>query len=241
MIKFLLVLYLFFMIVSCSHPKKMKQEENIDTLLILKTDNTNEKDDSIQSIINQRKESFYEGNIFGGLKMGISESNYDRIIKKYIKEYDNSIYFEKDRIVRSFPIRSIKPTFFKNQLVELEITIDGYHALGDLEPIYKDKYGDTKFSVWKWNNLEIKLTKEYKREYLDYAGKRTGLYFEDDGIRISKVPSYTKITYKDLEILRLKEREKKRNDSIKNVEENKKRKIKEKENLRKSKNVKDII
>lgn len=240
MFRFLCVLFIVFTIISCSNSKKVKQEKNIDTLLIIETSPTKEDDDSIQPIINHRKESFYQGNIFGGLKMGISESNYDRIIKQYIKEYDNRIYFEKDGIVRSFLLRRITPQFYKNQLVELEITIDGGEALRDLEPFFKEKYGDTKYSVWEWNNLDIKLTKEYKGEYKDYAGKPTGLYF-DGGIKLSKVPYYTQITYRNLQILRLKEREKKRNDSIKNIEENKKRKIIEKENLRKSKNIKDVI
>lgn len=237
-LKFLFTLLLF--LFSCTHSTKLKQEEEIDTFSIVETNTTNEEDDSIQSIIVQRKETFYDGNIFGGLKMGINESTYNQILKKYIKEYDNKIYIEKDGHVISFPLRTIIPQFYKNQLVELEITIDGNSAMNNLEPFFNDKYGETKYTEWEWNNLEIKLTKEYKREYLDYAGRHTGLYY-DGGTKISKIPYYTQITYKDLQILRRKERDKKKNDSLKNIKEKEKQRILKEDNLRKSKNIKNVI
>lgn len=190
------------------HPEATQQHERIDTL---------------QPILDQRKATSYKGNIFGGLMLGCLKSDYEKTIKQFIAEYDKKLYFEVDGQPRSFPIRSITPTFYKNRLSQLEITIEGTQAKYELEPIFIEKYGKINVSFydknWVWNNMEIILRIHYRTEVdpvktFGTYSKNNPLYY-DEGSRLTKIPGYTVILYKDLNLLKTQKDEKNKADKIK--------------------------
>lgn len=189
--------------------------------------------DTIQSILYQRKATSYKGNIFGGLILGCSKSDYERTVKQFIAEYDNQLYIEVDDHPKSFPIRSMTPKFYKNRLSQLEITIEGTHAKYELEPIFIEKYGKVEENIydknWVWNNMEIILAIHPRTEvdpvkYFGTHSKNNPIYF-DEGSRITKIPGYTVILYKDLNLLKMQNEEMNKTDSIKRERERQKREM----------------
>lgn len=171
--------------------------------------------DTAQIIANQRKDSIFEGNIFAGLRFGISKGEYERLIKKFKREYDNEIVFPDEKgNVLSYRISWIEPQFYGGKLYEVEVRIDNYHAYYELEPVFEQKYGITKFNRWEWQNAEIELSSRSPHSESVYdPTSGTGARYD-----IPK-PGYTTIRYKDLTLYNLKRKEKMRNDSIREAKE----------------------
>lgn len=171
--------------------------------------------DTAQIISDQRKDSIFEGNIFAGLRFGISKGEYQRLINNFKREYDNKIVFpNKKGDVLSYRISWIEPKFYRGKLYEVEVRIDNHHAYYELEPVFERKYGITKFNRWEWQNAEIELSlrSPYSESVYDHTSG-TGARYD-----IPK-PGYTTIRYEDLILYNLKYKEKMRNDSIKEARE----------------------
>ena len=171
--------------------------------------------DSAQIIADQRKESIFEGNIFAGLRFGISKGEYERLIKKFKREYANKIVFPDEKgNVLSYRISWIEPQFYRGRLYKVEVKIDNNHAYYKLEPIFVQKYGITKFNRWEWQNVEIELLSRspYNESVYDPTSGTGAKY------NINK-PGYTTIRYKDLTLCNLERKEQMRNDSIREAQE----------------------
>lgn len=210
--------------ISCSNSNSADKET------ISEATKQSEGTDTIQLILDQRKATSYKGKIFGGLMLGCLKSDYEKTVKQFIADYDNQLYIEVDGHPRSFPIRSITPTFYKNRLSQLEITIEGTHAKYELEPIFIEKYGKVEDNFydknWVWNNMEVILVIHRRTEvdpvkYFGTHSKNNPVYF-DEGSRITKIPGYTVILYKDLNLLKIQKDEVHKADSIKREKERQK-------------------
>lgn len=182
--------------------------------------------DTAQIIADQRKDSIFEGNIFAGLRFGISKGEYERLIKKFKREYDNKIVFPDEKgNVLSYGVSWIEPKFYRGKLYEVEVRIDNYHAYYELEPIFEQKYGITKFNRWEWQNAEIRLSSVSHRAYdpsgdKGYGSSFSGWYYSSSGSKyLTREPGHTTITYQDLTLYNLEHKEKLRNDSIKEAKE----------------------
>lgn len=171
--------------------------------------------DTAQIIADQRKDSIFEGNIFAGLRFGISKSEYERLIRKFKREYDNKIVFPDGKgNVLSYGVSWFEPKFYRGKLYEVEVKIDNYHAYYELEPVFERKYGITKFNHWEWQNAEIELSSRspYSESVYDPTSG-TGARYD-----IPK-PGYTTIRYKNLILYNLERKEQMRNDSIREAKE----------------------
>lgn len=185
-------------------------EQNIASI-----DSIVEPIDTAQIIADQRKDSIFEGNIFAGLRFGISKGEYERLIKKFKREYDNEIVFPDEKgNVLSYGVSWIAPQFYRGKLYEIEVRIDNYHAYYELEPVFARKYGLSKYNHWEWKNAEIELSSRSPHSESVYdPTSGTGARYD-----IPK-PGYTTIRYKDLTLYNLERKEKMRNDSIKEARE----------------------
>ena len=213
--KYLIIAIIAFL-TSCTNSRSRNNEPTPEAT------QQDEKIDTIQPILDQRKATSYKGKIFGGLMLGCIKSDYEKTIGQFIAEYDKKLYFEVDGQPRSFPIRSITPTFYKNRLSQLEITIEGTQAKYELEPIFIEKYGTINESFydknWVWSNMEIILRIHYRTE-VDPV-KTFGIYsnsplYYDGGSKLTKIPGYTVILYKDLNLLKIQKDEKNKAERIK--------------------------
>lgn len=176
---------------------------------------TAEPIDTAQIIADQRKDSIFQGNIFAGLRFGISKGEYERLIKKFKREYDNNLVFPNEKgNVLSYRVSWIEPQFYRGKLYEVEVRIDNHHAYYELEPVFEQKYGITKFNHWEWQNAEIELSSRSPHSESVYdPTSGTGARYD-----IPK-PGYTTIRYKDLTLYNLERKEQMRNDSIKEARE----------------------
>ncbi len=177
--------------------------------------------DTLQLIVDARKDSIYEGNIFAGLHFGINKAGYDRVMQNFKRDYNNELVFPTDKgRVLSYRISWVSPKFYNGKLYEVEVKIDNSHAYYELEPVFENKYGWTKHNYWEWKNVEIRLSYVSRRAYdpsgdKGYGSSNTGLYYEYSGsTSLTSSPGYTTIKYKDLSIYQEKRREDFRNDSI---------------------------
>lgn len=171
--------------------------------------------DTAQIIADQRKDSIFEGNIFAGLRFGISKGEYQRLINKFKQEYDNKIVFPDEKgNVLSYRVSWVEPKFYRGKLYEVEVKIDNHRAYYELEPVFERKYGITKYNHWKWQNAEIELFSRspHSESVLDPTSG-TGARYD------IKKPGYTTIHYKDLTLYNLERKGKMRNDSIKEARE----------------------
>lgn len=182
--------------------------------------------DTAQIIADQRKDSIFEGNIFAGLRFGISKGEYQRLINKFKREYDNKIVFPDEKgNVLSYRVSWIEPQFYRGKLYVVEVKIDNYHAYYELEPVFERKYGITKFNHWEWQNAEIRLSSISHRAYdpsgdKGYGSSFSGWYYSSSGSKyLTREPGHTTISYKDLTLYNLERKEQMRNDSIKEVRE----------------------
>lgn len=171
--------------------------------------------DATQIIADQRKDSIFEGNIFAGLCFGISKGEYKRRIQKFKREYDNRIVFPDEKgNVLSYSVSWIEPQFYRGKLYEVEVKIDSYHAYYELEPIFKRKYGITKYNHWEWQNAEIELSSRSPHSESGYdPTSGTGARYD------IMTPGYTTIRYKDLILYNLERKEQMQIDSIKEAKE----------------------
>lgn len=171
--------------------------------------------DTAQIIVDQRKDSIFEGNIFAGLRFGISNGEYQRLTNKFKREYDNKIVFPDEKgNVLSYRVSWVEPKFYRGKLYEVEVKIDNHHAYYELEPIFERKYGITKYNRWEWQNVKIELSSRSPHSESVYdPTSGTGARYD-----IPK-PGYTTICYKDLTLYNLERKERLRNDSIKEAKE----------------------
>lgn len=171
--------------------------------------------DTAQIIVDQRKDSIFEGNIFAGLRFGISNGEYQRLINKFKREYDNKIVFPDEKgNVLSYRVSWVEPKFYRGKLYEVEVKIDNHHAYYELEPIFERKYGITKYNRWEWQNVKIELSSRSPHSESVYdPTSGTGARYD--------IPDseYTTIRYKDLTLYNLERKERLRNDSIKEAKE----------------------
>lgn len=182
--------------------------------------------DTAQIIADQRKDSIYEGNIFAGLRFGISKGEYQRLINNFKREYDNKIVFPDEKgNVLSYDVSWIEPKFYRGKLYKVEVKIDNYHAYYELEPVFERKYGITKFNHWEWQNAEIRLSSISHRAYdpsgdKGYGSSFSGWYYSSSGSKyLTREPGHTTISYQDLTLYNLERKEQMRNDSIKEAKE----------------------
>lgn len=188
--------------------------------------------DTAQIIVDQRKDSIFQGNIFGGLRFGISKSEYDRVIRNYEKEYDNQLYVPIDSGgYKTYNIAWIEPAFWHNKLYAVKIRLP-YKAYYELDEILEKIYGITKYNRWTWSNVEIDLSLSSNRAYdpsgdKGYGSSFSGLYYEYPGSKsLTSEPGKTYLEYKDLTIYRLEQQESHRKDSIRQAKENEVRELK---------------
>lgn len=182
--------------------------------------------DTAQIIADQRKDSIFEGNIFAGLRFGISKGEYQRLINKFKQEYDNKIVFPDEKgNVLSYRVSWIEPKFYRGKLYEVEVKIDNYHAYYELEPVFERKYGLSKYNHWEWKNAEIRLSSISHRAYdpsgdKGYGSSFSGWYYSSSGSKyLTREPGHTTISYQDLTLYNLERKEQMRNDSIKEAKE----------------------
>lgn len=193
--------------------------------------------DTAQIIADQRKDSIFEGNIFAGLRFGISKGEYQRLINKFKREYDNKIVFPDEKgNVLSYRVSWIEPQFYRGKLYVVEVRIDNHHAYYELEPVFEQKYGITKFNHWEWQNAEIELSSRSPHSESVYdPTSGTGARYD-----IPK-PGYTTIRYKDLTLYNLERKEQMRNDSIKEAREQAAREIRRQREREKANRYKENI
>lgn len=205
------------------------------------------EEDTLQRFVDQRQDSIFTDNIFAGLTFGINKLEYEKLIKKFQKEFDNHLYFLKNEKTISYPIKYVRPNFYKNKLYEIEVNIDNYKAGYELEPIFESKYGPTKNREWKWKNVEIVLMSHSRIPFdpdaeRGYGSSFRGSYYEYPGSRtLTKNPGYTTISYRNIDIYNLKRAEELRDDSIKQAQEKAKSEKKEKRDLEKAMKYKENI
>ena len=200
--------------------------ESKDTLIVDMDSVIIEPIDTIQLIVDSRKDSVFEGNIFAGLRFGINKSEYDRLMRKFKRDYNNEIVFPTDKgSVISYRVSWANPKFYHGKLYEVEVHIDNYHAYYELEPIFEQKYGKTKYKRWEWQNAEIKLSSISHRAYdpsgdKGYGSSFSGWYYSGSGSKyLTREPGYTTIRYQDLTLYNLERKEQLRNDSIQQAKE----------------------
>lgn len=221
----LLVFTLACILVVCAIVWGMSSFEHPNTEVALNTapiDTTIvEPIDTAQIIADNRKDSIFGGNIFAGLRFGISKPEYDRLMRKFKKEYNDKIIFPTDKgNVLSYSVSCVSPKFYNGKLYEVEVRIGNYHAYYELEPIFERKYGKTKFNRWEWQNAEIKLSSISHRAYdplgdKGYGSSFSGWYYSGSGSKyLTREPGYTTIRYQDLTLYNLERKEQLRNDSI---------------------------
>ncbi|OKY84380.1 MAG: hypothetical protein BHV69_10185 [Bacteroidales bacterium 52_46] len=171
--------------------------------------------DTAKIIADQRKDSIFEGNIFAGLRFGISKGEYQRLINNFKREYDNKIVFPNEKgNVLSYRISGVEPKFYRGKLYAVEVKIDNHHAYYELEPVFERKYGITKNNHWKWQNAEIELSSRAPHsESVHDPTSGTGARYN------IKKPGYTTIRYRDLTLYNLERKEQMQNDSIKKAKE----------------------
>lgn len=216
-------------------PSKCNRSEttnNVTTDSITTDTNFVEPIDSAQIVADQRKDSIFEGNIFGGLHFGISKAEYDRVIRNYKKEYDNQLYIPIDSGgYKKHNIAWIEPAFWHNKLYAVKIRLP-YKAYYELNEILEKKYGITKYNRWIWSNVEIDLSLSSNRAYdpsgdKGYGTSLSGLYYEYPGSKsLTREPGKTYLEYKDLTIYRLEQQESHRKDSILQAKEDEARELK---------------
>ncbi|HNX22097.1 MAG TPA: hypothetical protein PKG88_07005 [Bacteroidales bacterium] len=241
----LLNIILFF--ASCKEDSKKIHENQNDSIIL----HNEEKElvDSITNIINKRRFERYTGKIFGGIKFGINRSTYNQALKEYFKNFENRIYItKKNNEVEYISISSFTPTFYKNRLYKLDILIENSNAYTKLESLFKTKYGLTLNSLWEFKNIVIELDLVSNQEHngMKEAGYSSSnntkiLYYETDargpGAPLTQEYAFTHIIYTDTEIEHLVNQEQIRKDSleqireIKLIEQNKKKAIKQVENI----------
>lgn len=183
-----------------------------------------ESEDSLDIIINSRQTQPFNDFIFAGLKLGCSKNEYTRIISKYKKEFDSSIYIiNNDSIVKTIDISHISPEFYGGKLYKLDIYIDGDYAYDYLQNLLENKYGLTKYDyfdgyIWKYLNAEISIKTEQNR-LCHRTNNSSALYYKGYNGGYTKVSSYIHIKYLDLNLMSIILRKKQIEDSLNQVNE----------------------
>lgn len=218
------------LLIGCSNGKETKSSVSLtsDTTNVQKFDTvqTVEKD-SIDILIEKRKKQTFNGTIFAGLKLGCSETEYNRIINKYKKEFNNSIYVSKnDSVTKVIKIGQIKPYFYNGRLYELNVYIDDDYTLDYLLELFNNKYGATKLNyfyeyIWEYTSVQIYIKNESRQLY-SRTNNSSALYYAGYGgvsFSLTEDPSYIHIKYLDLSALEQIEKDKLIEDSLQRIKE----------------------
>lgn len=236
------------LLIGCSNGKETKSSTSTDTTNVQKYDTvqTVVVKDSIDILIEERKKQTFNGTIFAGLKLGCSEKEYNKIISKYKKEFNNSIYVSKnDSLVKVINIGLIEPQFYNDKLYELNVYIDDNYVFDYLVSLFESKYGIVKRNYrreYVWEYTSARLSMEIKsRQLYSRTNNSSSLYYDGYNGRVSssltKDPSYIHIKYSNLNILKQMEKDKLIKDSLQRI---KKRQINQ-EKIRKAKKQEDLI
>lgn len=219
-------------LIGCSNARKENNSEKYisftDTINTQKCEavQTVERD-TIDILIEERKKQTFTNTIFAGLKFGCSEKEYDRIISKYKKEFNNSIYISKnDSLIKVINIGHIKPQFYEDKLYELNVYIDDDYAFKYLFNLLENKYGITKQNywgeyIWEYTTVQIYM-KNKSRQLYSRTNNSSVLYYggyDSVSYSLTKDPSFIHIRYSDLNILKQIEKDKILEDSLQMIRE----------------------
>lgn len=217
---------LLLLLIGCSNGKRTKSNfplVSTDTTNVQKLDTVQTVvKDSIDILIEEREKQTFNGTIFAGLKLGCSETEYNRIISKFEKEFNNSIYIKhyKDS-VSIIPIDYIHPNFYNNKLYELNVYINNTDVFIYLSSLLKEKFGASYWYIWEYNNLNISIDIKFRRLYqsTNTANLYYDNYYENICSNLTKEPSYIHIKYSDLELLKQIKKDKLVKDSLQRIKE----------------------
>lgn len=198
---------------------------HIDTSSIQQYDSIKTKtEDSLDIIINSRRNQPFNDFIFAGLKLGCSKNEYARIISKYKKEFDSSIYImNSDSIVKAVDISYISPEFYNGKLYKLDIYIDGDYAYDYLLNLLESKYGLTKYDyfdgyIWKYSTAEISIKTKQNRLH-HRTNNSSASYYKGYNGAYTSLSNYIHIKYLDLNLMNIILRKKQIEDSLNRANE----------------------
>lgn len=219
------------LLIGCSNGKETKSSVSLtsDTTNVQKYDTVQTVvKDSIDILMEERKAQTFNGTIFAGLKLGCSEKEYNRVISKYRKEFNNSIYITKnDSLIKVINIGLIEPKFYNGRLYELNVYIDDDYTLEFLLKLFNNKYGTTKSNyfyeyIWEYTTVQIKI-KNKSRQLYSRTNNSSSMYYSGytggSSFGITKDSDFIHIKYSDLSILKEIENDKQQKDSLNRIKE----------------------
>ena len=183
------------------------------------------KKDSIDILIDERKQNKFRTSIFSGLHFGDAPSTVKAVLKN---ENNRRIQVPVNDKVVTVYVASYDSEYYENQLASLTLYAEEDEYIFGLETLYSTKYGKTKGRKWDFADVSINIICCGREEY--DPGKAAG-YGRSNGTRmyhnsfrgeqsyyLTKDGTFLKIEYKDHYRLALIERQKEITDSLDNVE-----------------------
>lgn len=179
------------------------------------------EEERIDSIIQDRKTTFFNKSIFAGIYFGDSKKLVVQKLNEYKKKFGDAIYIDSC----SYSIEKISYKFYKNKLHTLEVTFVSSIDSREIQSLFLPKYGETDWYYQQWEYQNVIIEHEVHEKYREYdnkgyAGKQ--MYWLPSGGLTDTQAYYSTLTYKNVDIINeeiednriLREREQQKQDSI---------------------------
>lgn len=173
--------------------------------------------DTIAIIIEERKCTAFTNTIFAGAVFGMSEKRFTQKKKDYESLYKNHIFINLSSDIEKLRIVSVSPSYYKNKLYELKVSVDG-HKVNCLNELFKSKYGETYENTWEYKDVIITINEKSRLEYSPTNSTQGArLYYLGVGSAVTKNQYYTEIYYKSKELENAKLDDMMKQDSLKQL------------------------